>query len=50
MSFIRDIYEFTKSFRNLEKFALKCVHLKNAVECNIYIYNYKVRNFYLEKY
>ena len=52
MSFIHDIYEFKKSFRNFEKFALKFIHLKNAVELNIYIYiyNYKVQNFYFEKY
>ena len=36
MPFIHDIYEFNKSFRNFEKFVLKCVHLKNAVEFNIY--------------
>ena len=34
MSFIHDIYEFTKSFRHIEKLTLRCVHLKNAVEFN----------------
>ena len=38
MTFIHDIYEFIKYFRNFEKFALKFVHLKNAVEFNIYMY------------
>ena len=37
VSFIHDIYEFNKSFRNIEKLTLKWVHLKNAVEY-IYIY------------
>ena len=37
MSYINDIYEFEKSFRNIEKLTLKCVHLKNAGEY-IYIY------------
>ena len=32
MSFIHDIYEFKKSFHNIEKLTLKFVHLKNDVE------------------
>ena len=34
MYFISDIYEFKKSFRNIEKLTLKCGHLKNAVKFN----------------
>ena len=41
MSFIRGIYEFKKSFRNIERLTLKCFHLKNAVAFN-YIYIYKI--------
>ena len=38
MSFIHDIYEFRKSFRHIEKFTLRCVHLKNAVEYIFILY------------
>ena len=40
MPFIHDIYEFKKSFRNIEKITLKCACLNNGIfqnYCHIYI-------------
>ena len=38
MSFIQNMYEYKKVFRDIEKLSKKCVHLKYDIEY-IYIFN-----------